>query len=322
MDSREAVFVEVMIGIALVAVLAFMVLLLARRVRPARPDDPDQRDAAQAPTPLAVVLATVVLVAAAAIVVWQLPHIVGERGPGPRWMGDGRQTGFLIAMLAVAALGLIAFVVLMVDRSGMFVPSGGEPRSAVAGAEPASGQPIGIETPSAARLVGLLGLALALLLLGWVYLPAERQYAMMLHLVYPAEFAVALVLLFDKATRGWSAKTAAESVREWLLGDLFVFLLVLGYLNLEGSGAAETYASAPWDLIHVALFFVVFWTVDRKLTRYRFLIGYGYLVVLPIGLLAWRATQGTASPEGLTWWTRCGRSSSWRSSSSPSRRSR
>jgi hypothetical protein len=92
-------------------------------------------------------------------------------------------------------------------------------------------------------------------------------------------------------------------VREWLMCDLFVFLLVLGYLNLESLGGGAKYASVLWDVVHVTLFFLAFWMVDRKLTRYRFVVGYFYLIVLPVLLLIWRATQGAAaSPDGASWW--------------------
>ncbi len=295
MDSRAAVFVGVMIGIVLVASLAFVVLMLARRVRPAATESAGRRGA-DAPPPLAIVLAIAVLLAAAAVVVWQLPDIMGDRGAGPRWIGEGRHAGFLIAMLAVAVVALIAFVAVMFHRPGA------APRAPMASPRPTAADQAETETPSAARLLGLLGLALAILLLCWIYLPASRQYALMLQLVYPAAFAVALVLLFDKATRGWSAGTAADSMREWLLCDLFVFLLVLGYLNLESSAAGEKYASALWDVVHVALFFIAFWMVDRRLSRYRFLVGYGYLIALPILLLVWRATQGAARADGVSWW--------------------
>ncbi len=297
MDNRAAVFVGVMIGIVLVAALAVVVLMLARRVRPADPESADRRGRADAAPPLAIVLAIAVLLAAAAVLVWQLPDIMGHRGAGPNWMIEDRHAGFLVAMLVIAAVALIAFVAFVFARSA------GEARTTNLSLEPAPGEDAEIETPSAARLLGLLALALAILLLCWIYLPAARQYALMLHLVYPAGFAVALVLLFDKATRGWSGKSASESVREWLLCDLFVFLLVLGYLNLESSAAAGKYASALWDVVHVTLFFIAFWMVDRKLTRFRFLVGYGYLIALPVLLLVWRATQGgAAGPDGVSWW--------------------
>jgi hypothetical protein len=277
-------------------VLGFLVLLIARRVRPTETVTSDRRDGIAAPPPLAIILAIVVVVAAGAMLVWQLPEIMGARGTGSYALGEDRHAGFLIAMLVVAVVALVAMV------AAMFIRAKGGARANAAAPAPAPRDDAEIEAPSAVRLVGLLGLALAVLLLCWIYLPAARQYALMLHLTYPAAFAVALVLLFDKATRGWSAKSGAASVREWLMCDLFAFLLVLGFLNLEGSGAGDKYVSALWDVGHVALFFIAFWIVDRKLSRFRFLLGYGYLIALPILLLIWRAQQGIAAPEGISWW--------------------
>jgi hypothetical protein len=315
MDNRAAVFVGVMIGIVLVAALAFVVFSLGRRVRPAVPKGADRRTRADAPPPIVIVLAIALLLGTAAILVWQLPNIMGDRGAGPGWIIEGRHTGFLIAMLVISAVALAAFVAFMITRLGVFT------RTTIATPDPAPGGDAEIVTSSAARLLGLLAVALAILLLCWIYLPAARQYALMLHLVYPAGFAVALVLLFDKATRSWTGKSAAEWVREWLFCDLFVFLLVLEYLNLENLSAAAKYASALWDVVHVTLFFVAFWLVDRRLTRFRFLVGYGYLIALPVLQLVWRASQGAVGrPDGGSWWETIWPSSSPRLFSSPSRR--
>jgi hypothetical protein len=296
MDSRAETFVWVMVGIAVVGILGFLVGLIARRFHPVESDATQRPDRTGSPPPLAVVPAIVVTLTAAGIVVWQLPEIMGTRGAELDMSGQGRHAGFLIAMLVVAVVALIAMVAVM------FVRAAGGARENAADAAPIRRGDTEIEAPSAVRLVGLLGLALAVLLLCWIYLPAARQYGLMLHLVYPAAFAVALVLLFDKATRGWSAKTGADGMREWLMCGLFAFLLVLGFLNLEGSGAGDKYASALWDVVHVALFFIAFWMVDRKLTRFRFLLGYGYLVALPVLLLIWRAQQGIGAPDGISWW--------------------
>ena len=113
----------------------------------------------------------------------------------------------------------------------------------------------------------------------------------------------ARVLLFDKATRAWSVKTGGETVREWLFCDGLVFLLVLGYLNLRQAAAPENYAALELDLLFIVLFFVVFWLLDRALTRYRFLLAYGFMILLPIMLLVWRLVQAVAAPEGLSWWS-------------------
>ena len=125
----------------------------------------------------------------------------------------------------------------------------------------------------------------------------------MLRLVYPAAMAVALVLLFDKATRAWSVKGSAESVREWLLCDGLVFLLMLGFLNLVRSGAGAAYAAMFWDFVFVVLFFLTFWMLDRTATRYRFLAAHAYLILVPVLLLLWRRFQKVAAPEELAWWS-------------------
>jgi hypothetical protein len=130
----------------------------------------------------------------------------------------------------------------------------------------------------------------------------------MLQLIYPASLAVALVLLFDKATRSWSPKSHWAGLREWLYCDAITFLLVLGFIHLMRSGSSDNYTTLLWDILYIVLFFFVFWLLDRKLTRYRFLIAQGYLVVLPLLLLIWRASQlvpaaeGTAAAGPLSWW--------------------
>src|SRR5262249_50007966 len=80
---------------------------------------------------------------------------------------------------------------------------------------------------------------------------------------------------------------------------LIVFLLVLAFLNLRGVPKPEVYAGSFWDLLNVVLFFVAFWAIDRTAMRGRFLLGYGYLVVLPVLLLIWQTMLGIA---GSTYW--------------------
>ena len=127
----------------------------------------------------------------------------------------------------------------------------------------------------------------------------------MLQLIYPASLAVVLVLLFDKATRGWSPKSSRAGLREWLYCDMLAFLLLLGFVNLLRSDDAG-YATLLWDTLHIVLVFFLFWLLDRKLTRYRFLVALGYLTLLPL-LLLWRTTQpevpaGAGEAATLSWW--------------------
>ena len=142
---------------------------------------------------------------------------------------------------------------------------------------------------------------MAVLLLCWIGLTPAGQFGLLAQLIYPASFAVVLVLLFDKATRTWSVKGAAELVSEWLLCDLLAFLLVISFLNLRSAGAKpEAYTGSFWDILNLVLFFAAFWALDRTAARSRFLVGYGYLVVLPMMLLILQALQGAAA--AASWW--------------------
>ena len=53
------------------------------------------------------------------------------------------------------------------------------------------------------------------MLLCWIGLAPADQHALIVQLLYPASLGVALVLVFDKATRAWGEKSAAEATREW-----------------------------------------------------------------------------------------------------------
>ena len=140
---------------------------------------------------------------------------------------------------------------------------------------------------------------LAFLILNWALVDLGTRYQLMTWLVYPATLAFALVLLFDKATRSWSYKTKLAGFREWLLADLIVFLFVLSYLNLLWSNAKESYNAILWDLAGIVLFVFVFWLLDRKVTRLRFLVAHGYLILLPIGLILWTAMHDTPARIGI-----------------------
>ncbi len=296
MDSRATAFIEVMIGIAVVGLLAFLVVLVTRYGRPGKGAAGDGREARAAPPWYAVLLAMVLLIMVAAVVIWQFPPLAGRGSGTGAWRSDPRSLAFFIVMLAVAGVGLIAFMIALMVR-------GRRPPGVAARAERPAPEPAQLATPAAVRLTGLALLAAFFLLLNWIYVPRGLQYSMMLQLIYPAGLAAALVMLFDKATRAWNAKGVAANLREWLLCDAIVFLLILGFLNLLESHAGAKYASMIWDLLHLVLFFVTFWILDRKSTRLRFLVAYGYLILLPIGLLIWQATQGVVAPKDQSWWS-------------------
>ena len=295
MDSRATVFIEVMVGIAVVGLLAFLVVLVTRYGRSAKGSVGGGR---AAPPWYAVLLAMILLIAVVIVVIWQFPPLAGQVTPTGAWRSDPRALAFFIVMLAIAGVGMIAFVIALT----MHVRRAPEVAATAAAERPAP-EAAQLATPAAVRLTGLALLAAFFLLLNWVYVPAELQYSMMLHLIYPAGLAAALVMLFDKATRAWNTKGVAANLREWLLCDGIVFLLILGFLNLLESRAGAKYASMIWDLLHLVLFFVTFWILDRRSTRLRFLVAYFSLILLPIGLLIWQATQGVVAPKDQSWWS-------------------
>lgn len=289
-----------MIGIAVVGVLAFVVFLLAGRIRMAGTAGSRALNIRWPQLMLAVLLVIVV----ALTILWQFPPLDGEAKTGAAatdWRSDSRAVTFFIVMLVAAGAGILVFLGSLYLRANPPAPvaDDADAASPAAGAEAA----VQHQTPAAGRLAGLLLLVLAVLLLCWISLPLKTQYALVLQLLYPVTIAVALVMLFDKATRSWSAKNGGESYREWLLCDLAVFFLILGFLNLLESNAGEKYEALIWDMLHIAAFFVVFWMLDRKMTRTRFLAAYAYLTALPILLLIWRAVQNVPDPKNPSWWS-------------------
>ena len=296
MDDRAWLFVEVMGAIALVGVLAFLVSLAARPRAAA--DGPAA--AAAGPPWYVYVLAILLLVAVAAALIWELSPSGDSALARMRIAEDERSLIFFIVMLVAGGIAVIAVLATALAR----MPRPARGAGTAEGAQPVAAEAAApVAASTGGNLLGLLVLALGFLLLNWIYVPAAHRYALMLHLVYPASIAVALVLLFDKATRAWSAHGAGTTLREWLFCDLIVFLLILGFLNLLESGAGEAYGAVLWDTVNVMLFFLVFWIVDRTGARLRFLIAHVYLIALPILLLIWRAVQGVELPEDLGWWS-------------------
>jgi hypothetical protein len=202
-------------------------------------------------------------------------------------------------MVALAIVGLVVSLVYALVQSSHGTAAPGtvarRPAETAADAAPA-GTAQAPPVPSPLRVLGLLVFVVAILLLCWIALAPAAQYGLIGQLIYPAALGVTLVLLFDKATRTWSVKPPAESFREWLLCDLLAFLLILAFLNLRGAPKPEAYSASFWDLLNVVLFFIAFWVIDRTAVRGRFLIGYGYLVVLPVLLLIWQSVLGVAAP--------------------------
>ena len=54
----------------------------------------------------------------------------------------------------------------------------------------------------------------------------------------------------------------------------------------------------------LVLFNFVFWLVDRKVTRYRFLVAYGYFMLAPVLLYIWQLVHTVEDVvETVAWWS-------------------
>ncbi len=245
---------------------------------------------------LALLLLAFLVALAVAVALEPGPDSAGIGG----WRTELRSGVFLGVMLAAAALALVFLVVFLVARVAPGPASGASAAPSGAGAGEGAAS---VESPAGVRLLGLLLLALGVLVLGWSWLEPPEKAVLVLRVLYPASIAVALVLLFDKATRSWTPKGSAEGFREWLLCDLIVIGLILGFLNLEHFEDRDAYRAFFWDVVHIAAFFLVFWLLDRTQFRGRFLVATGYLALLPLLLLLWRWLHELEAPAELSWWS-------------------
>jgi len=294
-DSRSIEFLDVMIAMVVIGVLSFaagLIVIYARQTAPSRPQP-------NAPQWYGFVPALVLVVAAAAVLVWLIAR-GGQWAWGesiPNWRSDPRTTAFTLVMVALALIGFVGALAYTFLEG----PAPQRPRS-LTEAPPAAPEAPKVRTPSRIGLLGQLLLAVAFLLMCWIALPRADQFALMQQLIYPGSFGVALVLLFDKASRTWGIKSNVDVVREWLFCDILVFLIFLGFLNLRNVEKPDAYAAVFWDLLNLVVFFAVFWLVDRNTSRLRFLAGYSYFILAPLLLLIWRAVQGISTPGELSWW--------------------
>jgi hypothetical protein len=298
MEHRATIFVEAMIVVAIIGVLAFLIGLIARAPKRQQAGAGGTDRPEQSPRWYEFALALILLAAIAAFAIWLISggtqwvwgETIGD------WRSDTHTIVFAAVMVALAVVGLVvSFAYALVQSSQS--PSPRRPVEITAAAQAA---PASVAGPSPLRVLGLLALVVAVLLSCWIALPAASQYVLIANLIYPAGLGLALVLLFDKATRTWGIKGGAESLREWIIGDLLVFLFVVAFLNLRSVAKPETYSATVWDLLNVVLFFIAFWVVDRTAARGRFLLAYGYLVVLPLLLFIWQSVEGVAG--AASWW--------------------
>jgi hypothetical protein len=301
-EQRSTEFVEAMAVIAIIGVLAFLIGWLVRMPQGQQAAAGGAARAEQSPRWYEFTLAIVLLAAIAALVIWLISSgqqwVWGERFFD--WRSDPRAIAFAAIMIGLGIIGLAVSLAYTVVQSAQSSAAPSAPRSKETVAMQPTPVAAGAPVASPLRLLGLLALVVALVLLCWIALPRAQQFGLLEQLIYPASLGVALVLVFDKATRAWGTKRSAETLREWLLCDLLVFLLVLAFLNLRGVAKPDTYAGSFWDFLNLVLWFAAFWAIDRGVARGRFLIGYGYLIVVPLLLLIWQIVGGTAAPA--SWW--------------------
>lgn len=307
MEQRGTIFVEAMIVIAVIGVLAFLIGLIVRMPQGQQATTRGSGPAEQSPRWYEFTLALILLAAVAAFAIWLISNgthwVWGETIED--WRSDDRTITFAVVMVALAVVGLVVPLVYALVQSSQGTAAPRRPaqvasaQTALAEAAPASAA-LAPHAPSPLRVLGLLALVVAILLLCWISLAPTVQYGLIVQLIYPAGLAVSLVLLFDKVARTWSVKPGAESFREWLLCDLLVFLLVLAFLNVRGAPNPDAYTGSFWDLLNLVLFFIAFWVIDRTAARGRFLTSYAYLVVLPLLLWIWQTMLGVAAPT--SWW--------------------
>ena len=200
MDDRAVLFIEVMIAIAVVAVLVFLVSLIART---SRPQEATAEGLVAGPQWYVYVLASALLVVVAALLIWELSPSADSQLARTGIADDDRSLIFFIVMLLTGGIAVVGFLIYAFTRIRHRPHNTVTERpesveiAAVAAAMP-------VATSAGGNLLGLFILALGFLLLNWIYVPAAQQYALVLYLLYPASIAVSLVLLFDKATRAWS----------------------------------------------------------------------------------------------------------------------
>lgn len=299
MEQRATDFVEAMAVIAIIGVLAFLIGWLVRMPQGQQAPAGSPARAAQSPRWYEFTLAIVLLAAIAAFVIWLISS--GQRWAWGEtffdWRSDPRAIAFAAIMIALGIVGLAVSLAYTVVQSAQ--PSAAPRLKETVTTESTPGT-AAVPAASPLRLLGLIALVVAIVLLCWIALPRSEQFALLTQLVYPASLGLALVLVFDKATRAWGVKRGAETLREWLFCDLLVFLLVLAFLNLRSVAKPETYGGSFWDFLNLVVWFAAFWAIDRGRARGRFLAGYGYLVVAPLLLLIWQIVAGAAAPA--SWW--------------------
>ena len=288
-----------MVVVAIIGVLAFLIAWLVRSAQTPQAAGGAAGAPVQSPRWYEFTLALLLLAAIAAFAIWLISSgrqwAWGETFED--WRSDTRAIIFAAVMVALGVIGLVVSFAYTLAQSTRPAVA---PRPVEAAVEKAPRAPAAAATPAAPRFSASSASRSRSCCCAGSGSRRPTSTRLIAQLLYPASLGVALVLIFDKATRAWGEKSAAEATREWLLCDLLMFLLLLAFLNLRSLAKPEAYASSFWDILNLVLFFAAFWVIDRTASRSRFLIGYGYLVILPLLLLIWTTMQGVAAPA--SWW--------------------
>src|SRR5581483_8732400 len=217
--------------IAIVGVLAFLIGWLVRMPQGQRAPAGGATPSGHPPRWYEFTLALLLLAAIAAFLIWLISSgqqwVWGETFFD--WRSDPRAIAFAAIMIGLGVVGLAVSLAYTVVQSPQSAVAPRAKDSAVPAAAPGAAA---VPAASPLRLLGLLALVVAIVLLCWIALTRAEQYALLTQFIYPASAGLALVLVFDKATRTWGTKRGAETFREWLFCDLFAFLLVVAFLNL------------------------------------------------------------------------------------------
>ncbi len=305
MGQNDIFFVEIMAVLGVIGVLAFLIVLISQ-VKPKMSRDNKGNALPGGQQSYGFFLAAIVLAVATVLFLWRFPPSHMAQIADVDWQLDARSMTFFVIMLLILALAILIFIVYVFTsqaRQNAERSATGSTFETPISAKPKSDIPTAsYDNPSGIALLGLLVLAIAYAVLNWSYMSPSEQFSMMLRLVYPAGFVIVLVMMFDKATRAWNIKAPGEALREWLFCNTITFLFLLAYLNLLKSGGGKVYGAMIVDLIGILVFLTIIWVLDRKVARLRFLIAYGYLVLLPIAVLIWRRMQGVEIPEDIAWW--------------------
>jgi uncharacterized YccA/Bax inhibitor family protein len=303
--QEDIIFVEIMTALGVMGVVGFLILLVSRII-PGQSKSGKSSAVVSGTQWYGYFLAAIVLAIAALAFLWRFPPSYMAQVAETNWQLDSKSMTFFTIMILISVLGLLVFIVYVISQqinqkniTGKKSSASADPGKAIS----APDSPVANhQNPSATSLFGLLALALAYAILNWSFVSHSEQLAMMLQLIYPAGLVIALVMLFDKASRSWNIKPPGESLREWLFCGAITYLYILSYLNLLRYGNGENYGAMVVDLLNVLVYLAVFWMLDRRTTRLRFLITYGYLILLPIALLIWRTVQAIEIPVELSWW--------------------